>query len=458
MTQKIDWTGQVLRMRVDGPAQGGEFVARHEGRVVFCRGGISGELVDVLVEDDPGRAFCRGTVHDVVEASPERVTPRCPAAAAGAGCCDWSHISSEAAVEFSGQILAEQAQRIGRIQLPEESVPVRAPGGDDALTGWRTVARWVTGADGVPGVRRAKSRELITIACTQADPRLREAVEVADVGPFREVIGVLGDDGTVHVAHRPSTDPPRRNGRRGSRQAAVRARSRHSRAGKWELVIGPSTVSRRVGDRAWDLPIGGFWQAHRSAAAHYAAYVGAAVVETVNLPADPVVWDLYGGAGLFAAATLDRVPGAQVTLVESAADSLGAARAGFGPEIHTVRSRVETFLGESTTASSGEGSDAGPDAGSVTAVAPDVVILDPPRGGAGIDVMTRLADLTSSRIIHVGCDPASLARDIGVLVAAGWQLVELSGVAAFPGTHHVEGVAVLDPPPTGRTAVAHAVD
>lgn len=446
MTEKIDWTGRVLRVRIDGPAQGGEFVARHEGRVVFCRGGITGELVDVVIDDDPGRAFCRGTVSEVLEASPDRVPSRCPAAAAGAGCCDWSHIAPGAARAFSARIISEQSQRIGRIPLEEGSVRVDVPKEDEATTGWRTVARFVTGPDGVAGVRRARSRELISEPCTQPDPRIREAVAAASVGPSREVIGVLGDDGQVHVAHRPSTDPPRPSGGRGSRQAAVRARARHSRAGKWVPVVGSSTVSRRVGDREWNIPIGAFWQAHRSAAEHYSAHVSAAVASTPALSAKPIVWDLYGGAGLFAAATLDVVPGAKVTLVESAASSIGAARAALDSGVHCVGSRVETFLGESAAD------------GSNPVAAPDVVILDPPRGGAGVDVMTRLADLTRSRIIHVGCDPASLARDMGVLVGAGWQVVEVSGVAAFPGTHHVEGLAVLDSPTTNQAETDNAVD
>ncbi|MFN7244598.1 MAG: class I SAM-dependent RNA methyltransferase, partial [Dietzia cercidiphylli] len=89
--------------------------ARHSGRVVFCRGGITGELVEVVVDDDPGRAFCRGTVTGVLDRSDHRIDPLCPAAAAGAGCCDWSHIDPAAARDFSGRILAEQARRIGRI-------------------------------------------------------------------------------------------------------------------------------------------------------------------------------------------------------------------------------------------------------------------------------------------------------------------------------------------------------
>lgn len=434
--EKIDWTGRVLRLRVEGPAQGGEFVARHEGRVLFCRGGITGELVDVLVDDDPGKGFCRGTVKGVIEASPDRIDPYCPAAAAGAGCCDWSHIRPESARDFSGRILAEQARRIGRIELPGESVPVEVPAGDDATTRWRTVARWVTGPDGVPGVRRARSHELVTEACVQSDQRILEAVLAARVGPGREVLGVLGDDGEVHVAHRAVTDQAPRNRDRRSRQsAATKARARHSWAGAWELVAGRTTVVRQVGDHTWQLPIDAFWQAHRSAAGHYADLVSAAVAGTPGLRDEPVVWDLYGGAGLFSAAILTAAPGSHVTIVESSTTSLGAVGSALGESagVNPVRARVEDFLG-----TPGDDGDLPGD--------PDVVILDPPRGGAGIEVMERLAGRTGSRIVHVGCDPASLARDVGVLVAAGWTVADLHGVAAFPATHHVEGFAVLDSP------------
>lgn len=430
-TQRHDWTGRVLRVRVGGPAQGGEFVARHEGRVVFCRGGIAGELVDVTIDDDPGRAFCRGTVREVLEQVPERVDPRCPAAAAGAGCCDWSHIDPGAARRFAGTVLAEQSARIGRIDGMGPSVPVELPAGDGAQWGWRTVARWSTGADALPGVRRPRSHDLVTEPCVQSDPRILEAVRAAGVGPRREVLGVLDDDGVVHVAHR-RLDDRSRGGRPGrSRQAATRARARRGRAGAWEPVAGSDAVIRRVGTRSWELPVDAFWQAHRSAAVHYADHVRSAVGRAPGLAADPVVWDLYGGAGLFAAAALDAVPASRVSLVESSAASLAAATAGWGGASGpcTIGARVETFLDDP-----GEGF-------------PDVVILDPPRGGAGINVMSRLAQRTRSRIVHVGCDPASLARDVGVLVAAGWRLVDLRGVAAFPGTHHVEGLAVLDSPP-----------
>lgn len=447
MTQQepIDWTGRVLQVRVEGPAHGGEFVARHDGRVVFCRGALTGELVELVVDDDPGRGFCRGTVSSVLEPSPDRVDPTCAAAAAGAGCCDWSHIGPAAARGFAGRVLAEQAERIGRIAVPELPVPVDLPGGDDAGSGWRTIARWVTDDDGRPGLRRSRSRDVVTEPCGQPDPRLLQAVLSAEPGARREVLAVLGDDGSVHVGHRAASDDgPRGRGRRAARSAATRARARHARGRDWEYVAGGDTVVRRVGERTWNLPVDSFWQAHRSAATHYSDVVRIAVAGAPGLPHEPIIWDLYGGAGVFAAAARDAAPNALVTVVESAAGSLAAAAGALGADegILTVRSRVEAFL------ETGDGKAPGPApaAAGVEAAAPDVVVLDPPRGGAGIPVMQALATMTRSRIVHVGCDPASLARDVGVLISAGWTLQEFRGVAAFPGTHHVEGIAVLDAP------------
>ena len=433
--EPTDWTGRTLQVRVEGPAHGGEFVARHSGRVIFCRGAITGELVEVVVDDDPGRGFCRATTRAVLEPSPARIEPWCAAAAAGAGCCDWSTIDPAAARGFAGQILAEQAERIGRFRVPTSPTPVELPWGDAAIMGWRTVARWVTGPDGRPGFRRARSGEVITEPCSQPDDRLTEAVLEARFAAHREVLGVLDDDGVVHVAHRAMADDrPRGRSRSSARSAATRARARRARERDWEFVTGGPTMVRRVADQTWQLPVDSFWQAHRSAATHYSEAVRAALTSAPGLTEEPVVWDLYGGAGVFAAAVKEALPGARVTVVESSPGSLAAAESTLGcdPGIRTVRSRVESFLEQDETSSDRD--------------APDVVVLDPPRGGAGIPVMEAVAARTRSRVVHVGCDPASLARDVGVLVAAGWTVQHFRGVAAFPGTHHIEGIAILDAP------------
>ena len=428
-----DWTGRTLALRIGGPAHGGEFVARHEGRVVFCLGGLPGELVDAVVVDDPGRGFCRAEVVRVLESSPDRVAPACPAAAAGAGCCDWSHIAPEAARGYLSTVLAEQFRRIGGIDLAEPPA-VDAPDGDDAVTGWRTTARWTTDAAGVPGTRRRRSAALVTEPCAQPDPRLLEAVREAAPGPGVEVLAVLDDDGGVHLASRP--DAPAGGGDRADRRArrsrASSARARSARSRPWTPLGEPSPVLRRAGGRTWELPVDAFWQSHRSAAGLYTRLVR----EELDRRPAARVWDLYGGAGPFTAAALESAPGAEVTLVENSRAGTTAAEATFaGENVQVVRSPVESFL-----RARAEHDPAGPDT---------LIVLDPPRGGAGAGVAGALADSGAGRVVHVGCDPASTARDVGVLVKAGWHLRSVRGVAAFPGTHHVEAVAVLDAPSSG---------
>jgi tRNA/tmRNA/rRNA uracil-C5-methylase (TrmA/RlmC/RlmD family) len=80
--------------------------------------------------------------------------------------------------------------------------------------------------------------------------------------------------------------------------------------------------------------------------------------------------------------------------------------------------------------------------------AADLVVLDPPRSGAGLEVTRALAALRPRRLAYVACDPASFARDLRVLLDAGWSLRELRGLDLFPMTEHVELVAVLEPPVT----------
>jgi tRNA/tmRNA/rRNA uracil-C5-methylase (TrmA/RlmC/RlmD family) len=88
-------------------------------------------------------------------------------------------------------------------------------------------------------------------------------------------------------------------------------------------------------------------------------------------------------------------------------------------------------------------------------IEPDVIVLDPPRAGAGREVMAALLAMRPRAIGYVGCDPAALARDVRVALDAGWELTELRAFDAFPMTHHVECVARLTPnpghPSAGRT-------
>jgi tRNA/tmRNA/rRNA uracil-C5-methylase (TrmA/RlmC/RlmD family) len=138
-------------------------------------------------------------------------------------------------------------------------------------------------------------------------------------------------------------------------------------------------------------------------------------------------WDLYGGAGLFSAVLADAVgPTGAVTLVESDRSAVAAARDSLADlaNVHVVRSNVERFR---------------------PADEPDVVVLDPPRRGAGAAVVRALVAAAPRAVAYVACDPAAFARDVATFRAAGWRLAALRAFDAFPMTHHVECVGLLVP-------------
>jgi tRNA/tmRNA/rRNA uracil-C5-methylase (TrmA/RlmC/RlmD family) len=173
--------------------------------------------------------------------------------------------------------------------------------------------------------------------------------------------------------------------------------------------------------RSWQVPEGGFWQVHPGAADALAE----AVIELGEFrPADGCL-DLYSGVGLFAGVIAPRV--ARVVAVESSAPAVAAARSNLSDlaNVTLVRDRVDRWLGRERPVA-------------------DVVVLDPPRKGAGRRVIDGIAAAGPRRVIHVACDPASLARDIGLLARHGYRLGGLRAFDLFPMTAHVECVAQLD--------------
>jgi tRNA/tmRNA/rRNA uracil-C5-methylase (TrmA/RlmC/RlmD family) len=209
------------------------------------------------------------------------------------------------------------------------------------------------------------------------------------------------------------------------------------------LVDGePADAIRRervsCGGREFDyeLPAGAFWQLHRAAPAVLAqAVVEAATAAGVGPAAADTgldglrVWDLYAGAGLL---TLPlAAAGAQVTAVEGDRRAVAALRAN--------ARRADLKLGGAHGAEVAAALRRGIGGGR-----PDVVVLDPPRAGAGLEVVRLLVEASPRRIVYVACEPAALARDLAALRATGWEVTALEGFDLFPGTHHVEVVAILD--------------
>lgn len=419
---RTDWSGRRVEVVLGNPAHGGFCVARFEGRVVFVRHGLPGERVFAVVTEDRGGSFCFADAVEILEGSPDRVERVCTISGpGGSGCCDMSHATLPAQARILGGVVEEQLRRLGGI---DRSVEVSMLAGTEPDgTRWRSRVRLAVDVAGNPGFRRYRSNEVVPeLVCPQIEDRAYDGLADRVWQPGSElqvVIDANGDRHVVEVARPAASRATRRGaGRRGatSRRAAASAQRPE------KVVEGSGRVVERVGDREWRLSATGFWQAHRGAAAAYSTVVG----EWADATAGATVWDLYGGVGVFAAVLADQIgPAGRVESVESSrmavddgADSLSdLAQVGFR------HARVEHVVADLP--------------------APEVVVLDPPRAGAGKAVVAALADADPRRVVHIGCDPAAFGRDIGLYRSHGFEVAEVRAFAAFPSTHHVECIALL---------------
>jgi len=405
-----EWAGRPIEIDVTNIAHGGVSVARYEGRVVFVADAIPGERVVARVSDDSKAAFWRAETVDVVIPSPHRKDHVWSAAALDrdpadrAGGAEFGHIELAHQRELKRQVLTESLARMAKV---DRDATVEALPGDEERsgTGWRTRVRLHVGEDGRPGPYAARSHRVIPVADLPLGTD-----ELSAAAPLTQNF-----DGFDHVdVINPST-------------------------GGTRLVIGdqkPSTITEVVAGREFRLSDRGFWQVHRSAAEALTEAVQTAIDGDLF---DPLAHnlDLYGGVGLLAAAVGDRFgPATRITSVESdpratdfAAENLSewlGARAETG--------RVERWMRELAAAASPT---------ERARLAKGTVVLDPPRSGAGKDVVGTIAGLAPAQVVYVACDPVAFARDVELFQRHGYELTALRAFDLFPNTHHVEAVGTL---------------
>ncbi len=387
-----------LTLVTGAPANGGSCVARHEGRVVFVRYALPGELVRVRVTADRG-SYWHAEVIEVIEPAADRTASLCPIAGAdGAGCCDLAFAVPEAARTLKAQVVANQLERLGGHRWSGEAEPLS----DAGPTGWRTRVRLDVGADRRPGFHRYHSDQLVTdLRCAQLPAGMLDGLAAADWPPSAQLHVAVDDDGARHVV---------RTLREGKRTVTT-------------VVEGSYEAVQRLHGRSWAVPVTAFWQAHRDAARVYSDLVA----DWAQPGAGMTAWDLYGGAGVFAAALGDAVgESGRVLTVDTSRAATRAARGALAnlPQVDIVTDSVRRALTAQRTKA-------------------DVAVLDPPRAGAGRDVIDLLAAAGVPRVVHIGCEAASFARDVGLYLGHGYAVEKIKVFDAFPLTHHTECVALL---------------
>ncbi|KUH36878.1 MULTISPECIES: class I SAM-dependent RNA methyltransferase [Streptomyces] len=427
--------GEEYEVEVGPVAHGGHCVARTaEGRVLFVRHALPGERVVARVtEGDETSRFLRADAVTVLDPSKDRIEAPCPYAGPGrCGGCDWQHAKPGAQRRLKGEVVAEQLRHLAGL-TPEEAgwdgtvVPVegdKLPAGE--VPAWRTRVQYAIDADGRAGLRKHRSHEVQPIdRCLIAAPGVSElGVENRDWSGMAsvEAIAATGSqDRQVVLTPRPGARLPLVE-----LDKPVSVLRVEEKDGGVHRVHGRAFVRERADDRTYRVGNGGFWQVHTKAADTLVR----AVMQGLLPRKGDTALDLYCGAGLFAGALADRVGDQGAVLgIESGKRAVEDARHNLQ---HFDRVRVEQGKVEQILPRTG-----------ITEV--DIIVLDPPRAGAGKQTVHHLASLGARRIAYVACDPAALARDIAYFAETGYRVRTLRAFDLFPMTHHVECVAILEP-------------
>ncbi|PPF19924.1 23S rRNA methyltransferase [Rathayibacter sp. AY1C3] len=407
-----------MELDISNVAHGGVFVARHEGRVVFVPDVLPGERVRARISEVRHDSFWRAEALEVLEASEHRVEHVWPEAALDrrpeerVGGAELGHADLAYQRELKRLVLVDSFSRFARREVEVEVSPI---GGDDASggLGWRTRNRLHVDDDGRVGPYAARSHHVVTVESlplATADSSLAAPLgERLAPGSVVDLVDAAGSEGAAVLVHDPSDKRARRD---------------------------RTVVSEFVADRTFRVDRTGFWQVHRGAAAALFEAVQAAVDADA---ADPSAanHDLYGGVGLLAAALADRLgAGVRVTSVESDSRATEHALENLADQVgaRAVTARVDRYLRDVVAQA---------DARERARWRAATVVLDPPRSGAGRAVTDALAELRPAQLVYVACDPVALARDVGALTGAGYELERLEGFDLFPHTSHVEAVARL---------------
>ena len=423
--------GDLIELDVTGIAHGGVCVARHEGRVVFVADAIPGERVLARVSEARKKSFARATTVSVLQASEDRRPHIWPEAAIErdpderAGGAEFGHIALERQRALKADVLTDSLRRFGG--LDDEALArvtggaglsVEAAPGDDEVNGlgWRTRVRLhVDPESGLVGPYAARSRNVIEV---ESLPLATEAVSF--IAPLEDS---MPDLETVDLIA-PSADDPR---------MLVSYPGERARAGENDAV------RESVGGREFLVRAGGFWQVHREAPNTLFEAVRDAILALIDagrFDATATNLDLYGGAGLLAAAMAEAAgPLLKVTTVEADAGATDDAAENLSELVGALAltSRVDRYLADLLRASA-------PVRERLTRA---TVVLDPPRSGAGGEVCAQLGELRPANLVYVACDPVALARDTKTLRDLGYELDSLRAFDLFPHTHHFEALAVF---------------
>ncbi|HTZ98465.1 MAG TPA: class I SAM-dependent RNA methyltransferase [Terriglobales bacterium] len=427
-----------MRLSIEKLVYGGDGLARlpadenGRGKAAFVPFVLEGETVEAtLVENKPG--FARARLDEVIERSANRIEAPCPYYGRCGG-CHYQHTDYRHQLEIKAAVLKENLRRIAKVELETEPIVHASPEWNYRN---RARLRVRTQPDFALGYYRFASHELLPVEqCPISSALINRGISVAwelgRAGKIPQEIQEIEffanaeDDQLLLLLY---CAPPLST--EAAQNLAEDLRGTASAIGALVIAIGANesaelkpmasagekALNYKTKDAAYRVSGGAFFQVNRFLTDQLVEIV------TANRSGNAAL-DLYAGVGLFSSVLARSF--AQVTAVESSPTAYADLSYNSPANVKAVHATTDRFLQQR--------------AGKVR---PDLIVLDPPRGGLGGMVVRSLAGLEAAEITYVSCDPATLARDLAGLLAAGYHIRQAHVVDLFPQTYHVESVVRL---------------
>lgn len=431
----------VNEITIEKLAHGGDGLAHlPDGRVLFVRGAVPGDVVDVEIVRQK-KSWARGHVVGRSKDSDARVPVECEAFERGCGGCQFWGVDYRRELEWKVQAAREAMQRISGLDLPAPSVE-EAPSVNEYRSRV-TYHQRRTDDSLLRGFYQQGSRRVVTVdSCPVARSAIDEAI--AELGGALDLIGkaditveTAGAEGAVVLAElgpgeRIKRDDLEELARRIEQGTAVRGMELLDEEGEY-YIIGDTTVCAsevlaRPPLKGLRVESGRFRQANTAVNRQLVDYVTGLVSTGWEKPR---IVELFCGAGNFSfplASVAEQLVGFEVS---SGAVQTARQLSELAEDVENTRFEVADLTDE--------------DVVSETLREPfEVLVLDPPREGAKEVARQLVESQRKGQIIYIACDAACVARDLKILHQGGWSVDSIKCFDMFPRTAHLETVVVAE--------------
>ncbi|MGE5239610.1 MAG: class I SAM-dependent RNA methyltransferase [Chloroflexota bacterium] len=408
----------------EAPVYGGLCLGRWKGKVVLLKGALPGEVVVAAITGER-KGYCTASVVEIIEPSPDRITPHCPLFETCGG-CHLQYTDHSRQITLKEAVLKDCLRRIAGL-APELSPAILSP---DAWH-YRRRGQFKV-SDGEVGFYREKSRDLVSVArCPLMINEINERVRMIGGELSQRLTPVsLHAVSEIQILHGDSAVAAVKTRRRGIDERFVKALWRVlSKCGFDGLaVVSDNAVVARAGDEFTGLQLGSLtYTVSPSSFIQSNWAVNEMLVAFVRNALQPLtgkrVLDLFSGAGNFALSLARDAE--EVIAVEEDPVAISDGR----------RNVQRNALGNCRfVRSSAEG----------LAVKDEihVLVVDPPRPGLTSKTFERILGLAPETIVYVSCNPSTLARDLKNF-AERYTLESVRMIDFFPQTYHIESMAIL---------------